>query len=292
MNAVIYFFFRCFIFIFRIIPFRGLYLFSDLVFFIVYYFVGYRKKVVFTNLRNSFPDKCEAEIKTIACGFYHHLSDLTIESLKAFSMTEEAVVKRYQYTNVGFLDELYRKGISVICVAGHYGNWEWGGVASGTQLLHKPVGFYKPLSDKYIDAYVQRTRVQGRSMLASITRTADTFTSDWGEPAIFYMVADQSPSSPRLALWVNFLNQETATLHGPEKYARMHNLPVVFAWAKKIKRGIYSVGFEMLEPDPVNSKPGEITLRYMQKLESQIKANPEYYLWSHRRWKLTRQPKP
>ena len=154
--------------------------------------------------------------------------------------------------------------------------------------MHKPVGFYKPLSNKYIDDYVQRSRVKGRSKLASITKTAETFKTDWGEPAIFYMVADQSPSSPRLAFWLNFLNQDTAVLHGPEKYARIHNFPVVFASAKKLRRGYYSVDFQMLEPEPNQTKTGEITARFMKMLEDIIKENPEYYLWSHRRWKLQR----
>ncbi len=280
--------FRFFIFIFRFIPFSLLFGFADLVFYVIYYLVGYRKQVVFRNLRNSFPEKSDDEINSIAKGFYHHLADMLIESLKAFTMTEDAVVRRYKYNNTEILNDLYRSGQSVICIAGHYGNWEWGGLASGVQLKHKPVGFYKPLTNKYIDAYVQKTRVKGRSKLASITQTAETFKTDYGEPTIFYMVADQSPSSARLAYWVDFLNQETATLHGPEKYARIYNFPVVFASVKKVKRGYYTVDFNMLEPEPAKTKTGELTSRFMHELEEVIRAKPEYYLWSHRRWKLKR----
>jgi KDO2-lipid IV(A) lauroyltransferase len=286
MDRLISYIFRFFVLLFRFISFRVLFAFSDLIFYLVYYVVGYRKQVVFSNLQNSFPEKNENEIKAIAKGFYHHFSDLIIESLKAFTMTEDAVVNRYKYYNTAVLDELYKNGQSVICIGGHYGNWEWGGLASGAQLLHKPVGFYKPLSNKYIDNYIQKTRVKGRSKLASITETAETFKKDYGEPAIFYMVADQSPSSPRLAYWVEFLNQETAALHGPEKYARIYNFPVVFACTKKIKRGYYTVDFKMLEPEPVKTKTGELTARFMKVLEEVIRANPDYYLWSHRRWKL------
>ncbi|MEI7664340.1 MAG: lysophospholipid acyltransferase family protein, partial [Bacteroidota bacterium] len=109
---------------------------------------------------------------------------------------------------------------------------------------------------------------------------------DWGEPAAFYMVADQSPSSPRLAFWVNFLNRETATLHGPEKYARITNFPVVFACVTKLKRGYYMADFRMLEAEPAKTKTGDITSRFMKMLEDVIVEKPEYYLWSHRRWKL------
>ncbi|MCX6279713.1 MAG: hypothetical protein NT004_16715 [Bacteroidetes bacterium] len=288
MDRITFYLFRFFILVFRFIPFSWLFGFADLVFYVIYYLVGYRKTVVFENLKRSFPEKSENEITRIAKAFYHHLSDMLIESLKAFTMPEEAVVNRYKYYNTEFLDELYRKGQSVICVAGHYGNWEWGGLASGSQLKHKPVGFYKPLSNKLIDDYVQKTRVKGRSKLASIANTSDTFKTDWGEPAIYYMVADQSPSSPRLALWVDFMNQETATLHGPEKYARIHNLPVVFAYVKKVKRGYYTIDFQMLEADPSKTKTGEITRRFMQSLEKVIIEDPRYYLWSHRRWKLNK----
>ena len=288
MDYATYLFFRAFVAIFRFIPFRVLFGLADLIYYLVYYLVGYRKKVVFENLQNSFPEKSESEITRIAKGFYHHFADMLIESLKAFTMRETAVVRRYRFDNTAFLDEMYHKGRQVIVVAGHYGNWEWAGIAAGTQMLHKPVGFYKPLSNKYIDDYIQDTRVQGRSKLASIVKTSETFKTDWGEPAAFYMIADQSPSSPRLSLWVDFLNQETATLHGPEKYARVFNIPVVFANIKKLKRGFYAIEFIMLEPEPTQTKTGEITGRFMKMLENVIRENPEYYLWSHRRWKLKR----
>ncbi len=288
MNYLIYLVFRAFIFLFRFIPFRLLYGFADLVFYMVYYVAPYRKKIVFQNLRMSFPLKSASEIENIARGFYHHFTDMLIESLKAFTMTEEAVIKRYRFHNTQITDEFYTKGLPVICIAGHYANWEWAGIAAGRQMLHKPVGFYKPLSNPFIDRYIQKTRVRGRARLASIVKTAETFSTDWGQPAAFYMVADQSPSSPRLAYWLKFLNQDTAVLHGPEKYARIHNFPVVFASVTKVKRGYYTVDFQLLEAEPQKTKTGEITGRFMHMLEKEIIAKPEYYLWSHRRWKLKR----
>ena len=288
MDFFTYLVFRTFIFMFRFAPFRLLYGFADLIFYLVYHVAAYRKKVVFENLRRSFPNKSDAEISRIAKAFYHHFADMLIESLKAFTMKEDAVIRRYRFNTPVLPDEFYRKGKPVICVAGHYGNWEWAGIAAGKQMLHKPVGFYKPLSNAYIDQYIRRTRVQGRSSLASIVKTAETFKTDWGEPAAFYMVADQSPSSARMAYWVNFLNQDTAVLHGPEKYARIHDIPVIFASVTKIKRGFYSIDFKLLEPNPLQTKTGQITGRFMEMLEEVIEANPEYYLWSHRRWKLKR----
>jgi len=288
MKFLTYLVFRSYTFLLSLMPFRLLYFLSDGIYFLLYRVVRYRKRVVFNNLRNSFPEKSDKELKIIARKFYHHLSDVLVESMKAFTMKEEDVVKRYEYENTEFLDELYRQGKSVICVGGHYNNWEWAGIASGTQLKHLPVGFYKPLTNKLVDDYVQKTRVRGRSLLVSISNTSAVFSKDYGEPAIFYMVADQSPSNARLAYWVQFLNRDTATLHGPEKYARLYNLPVVFAFPRKIKRGHYKLKFIMLVEDPSKTKTGEITQIYMSALEKIIREKPEYYLWSHRRWKHKR----
>lgn len=288
MNYIIYLAFRIFVAVFYFMPFWLLYAFSDFLSFIFYHVARYRTKVVLTNLRNSFPDKQEEEIGKIAKGFYRHLADMLVESLKAFTLTEDAVRRRYVFRNAELVNDFYREGRSVIMVAGHYGNWEWPGLAAGTQLLHKPVGFYKPLSNKFIDRYLQRSRVKGRSQLASITHTAEIFARDWGEPVVFYMVADQSPSSGRLAYWLKFLNQDTAVLHGPEKYARLRNLPVIYARIKKIRRGNYTAEFVLLETEPAGSGTGVITERFMRMLEADIKEEPRYYLWSHRRWKLNR----
>jgi KDO2-lipid IV(A) lauroyltransferase len=244
--------------------------------------------VVYQNLRNSFPGKSEKEIKKIAKAFFHHLTDVSLESLKAFTMTEQAVVGRFRMKPSTFMDKVFDEGRSVIVVAGHYNNWEWPGIAAGTQMKHKPVGFYKPLSNPYVDAYTRRTRVQGRSALVSINDTLAVFKTDWGEPAAFYMIADQSPSSVRLAYWVHFLNQETATLHGPEKYARVNNMPVVYCDVQKVSRGNYEVEFIVLSENPVDTKTGEITALFMKMLEEKILEKPQFYLWSHRRWKHKR----
>jgi len=286
MDFIVYLLFRAFVAIFWLLPFSVAFMFSDLTYLVIYRLIGYRKQVVMTNIRNSLPGKSEEEYRRIAKAFYHHMGDMLVESLKSFTMPEAKIVERYKYTRTEELNQCYREGRGTICVAGHYGNWEWGGIASGTQLLHKPVGFYKPLSNKYIDAYTQRTRVQGRSVLVSINDTRQVFEKDWGEPPIFYMIADQSPPTARLAHWVTFLNQDTAVLHGPEKYARVLNLPVFYAWIKPVKRGYYTVDFIPLSMDPKNTKTTEITAAFMKILEDQIIEDPRYYLWSHRRWKL------
>ena len=288
MDLFVYFIFRSFVALVSITPFTVLYGISDFIFFVLFYIVGYRKEVVLQNLLNSFPEKTKEEIDSIARSFYHHLCDTLVESLKAFSMTEPDVVKRFEMKPSEFLEKVYKEGKSVIVVAGHYNNWEWPGLASGPQMFHRPVGFYKPMTNRFIDEFVKKTRVRGRSVLVSINDTIAVFKTNWGEPAGFYMIADQSPSSVRLAYWVQFLNQETATLHGPEKYARVYNMPVVYADIQKIARGSYVAEFILLCENPAQTKTGEITRKFMNMLESKIREKPEYYLWSHRRWKHKR----
>jgi len=285
-DLLTYILFRAFVFVYRFIPFRVMYIFSDGMFYLLYYILRYRRDVVTTNLRNSFPEKPEQELKQIEKGFYHHLCDLLLESIKSSAVSETALRERYRIVDPEPMDSLYRQGRPVIVVTGHYNNWEWGGIVGGYYLMHRPVGFYKPLSNPYMDRYIQKTRVKGRSVLASITRTTEFFAMPMEEPAVFYMISDQSPSSPRLAYWVTFMNQDTATLHGPEKYARLYNYPVLFMDVQKLKRGKYTFGFELLAENPNTFRTGEITALFMKRLERQIREKPEYYLWSHRRWKL------
>jgi Kdo2-lipid IVA lauroyltransferase/acyltransferase len=254
----------------------------------VYYIIRYRKKVVVMNLKNSFPEKTTKDISIITRQFYHHFCDVFLESLKSFSMSEKEVCNRYKFINPDLGNKFYDEGKPIIVIAGHFNNWEWGGIAAGTQLKHKPIGFYKPLSNDAIDKYLQKTRVKGRSLLASITKTSETFQVFRNEPAAFYMIADQRPSSLRFAYWMKFLNQDTPVLHGPEKYARIYNYPVFYADIQKVKRGYYEVEFILLNADPKNSKTGEISGKFMNILEEKITVHPQYYLWTHKRWKYTR----
>ena len=287
MKKLTYYLFRAFVFLFGIAPFRLVYFFSDGFFYIIYFIIRYRKKVVFDNLKNSFPGISEKEITRIAMAFYRHFCDIMIESGKAFTMDEETITRRFRFINPQILDEYFNQNRNVIVVGGHYNNWEWAGLASGSQLKHKPVGFYKPLSNIFIDQYIQRTRVRGRSVLASIKRTTESFQL-YKESCAFYMVADQSPSTIRLALWVKFLSQDTPFLHGPEKHAKLNNLPVYYADIQKIKRGYYTVELILIEAEPLTSPPGAITEKYAKILEQKIIEKPQFWLWSHRRWKHKR----
>ncbi len=288
MKFIVYLFFRIFVFLFSILPFRLLYLHSDILYCILFHIFKYRKDVVFDNLRKSFPEKSEEEIRAIAKGFYKNLSDITLESIKGFSMSKKTFLKRYRILNSELLDTYFEKGQNLIALAAHYGNWEWAAVSFGFQLKFKCLGLYKPLSNKYIDEYLLKKRSVLGMNLVPIKDTYKTFASNHEKPALFLMASDQSPSNIKRAIWVNFLNRDTACLHGAEKYAKMYNLPLLYFDLERIKRGYYQISISVLEENPQNLPDGEITKLYMQHLERVIRKKPENWLWSHRRWKHKR----
>ncbi len=292
MQYILYIIFLISIYFIAIIPFWILYPFSNFIAFLFYHIFKYRKKVILNNLRNSFPEKTEKEIISIAKKTYQNLSDIIVESIKTFTMTTKSVTKRFKVINPEILDTYHQKGQSIIGVTGHYGNWEWGAMAGSLQIKHRAIAIYKPLSNKYIDNFIKRTRAENGTLLKSIYKTSETFENFKNQTCIFLLVADQSPSSTRKAIWVDFFNQDTACLHGPEKYATSYNYPIVFLNLQRVKRGHYELRIDKLIEDPSILKEGEVTKLYMNKLEETIRKKPEDWLWSHKRWKRTRKDIP
>lgn len=283
-----YIFFLLFVGLFTILPFRVAYLFSDFVYFILFYLTGYRKKISYENLKKSFPEKTEKEIQKILKQFYHHLGDLLVEGIKGFSMTRKQIVKRHKMVNPEILQSFLDKGQSVICTTAHYNNWEWGTMSGTLQVNGKAMGLYMPLSNPYIDKFMKKTRSGKGTELISIFRTLHGFRDRKDQVYGYMLAADQNPPNARFAYWMTFLNQETACINGPEKYARMFDYPVLFLTINKVKRGYYEIVMEQITDNPNSLDKGEITVRYMRLLEKNIRKTPQYWLWSHRRWKKSR----
>ena len=158
-----------------IMPFRVMFIFSDFVYFIIYQLVGYRRKVVLANLSSSFPEKSSREIKLLTQKFYHHLCDISLESIKGFTMRPEELIQRHHILNPALADHYFDRGLSTIAVPGHYNNWEWGSLSPGLQIKFPIVCFYKPMSNKRIDTFVKKHRAKFNTRLASIRETAKTF---------------------------------------------------------------------------------------------------------------------
>jgi KDO2-lipid IV(A) lauroyltransferase len=288
MDLLLYLIFRLFAGVFVLFPFRLLYFFSDMFYYLAFYVIKYRKPIVFSNLRRAFPDKPEDEIHKIAKQYYKYLADIMVESLKGFTMSRKSIVKRHKILNPEILDKYYEKNLSIIGVSGHYGNWEWGSISGGLQVKHLPIAFYKSLSNPYIDRFLKRSREKCGTKLVSINKTFDTFQANQAKTCIYLMIADQSPKNLEKAYWLDFFGIDTPFLHGTEKYAKMYNLPVVYIDIKPTKRGFYELELIPLTDAPNTFKDGELTKRYAQMLEHRIKDNPQYWIWSHRRWKRSR----
>lgn len=289
MNFILAILFIFFVVLIGIIPFFLLYGVSDFIRFFLFKVFKYRRTVVETNLRESFPDRSEKEIQELVSKFYTNLSDVLIEGIKAFTMTHKQVIKRHHVVNPEVVDPLTEAQRSFIAVPCHYGNWEWGSMSGSLQLPQQNVVFYKPLNNKWVDKFVRWSRAKYRSNLVSVYKTARVFQQYAPNNSVFIMASDQSPSNIRKAIWVKFLGRDTAFLHGPEVYARKFNLPVVFVDIQRIKRGFYELELSLITDNPSELNEGEITQRYAKKLETAILNKPENWLWSHRRWKHTKE---
>lgn len=221
---------------------------------------------------------------------YKNLADVFLEGVKAFAMTTRQVVLRHKLVNPEVLNQFYQSGRSVIGVTAHYGNWEWGSLSASLQTSFNTVAFYKRIDNPYIDRFVLRSRSKFGTTLASINETAETFEKYSSIPTAFLMAADQRTIRSKLdaAYWIDFLGIDTPFLHGPEKYARAYNLPVIYINVQRRRRGFYEIELSVLTENPSELPDGEITRRYAKKLEEVIRKQPENWLWSHRRWRLGR----
>jgi KDO2-lipid IV(A) lauroyltransferase len=270
------------------LPFPVLYFMSDALFVVFYHVAGYRKKVVRTNIRNSFPDKTEKERLAIERAFYRHFCDLVFESLKVFTISAEEVHQRMKIKNPELADRFFKEGRSIIIAGGHYNNWELFAVAIDEAIRHQAKGIYKPLANKYFDRKMQLTRGKFGLELVHHRKVKESFEADKDKLTAMIFAIDQAPTQYAPPLWMTFLNQETAMLTGTEKYAKRYNYPVVFGGIRKIKRGHYEFEMELACENPAETPDGEITIITNRLLERDIQREPAYWLWSHRRWKHKR----
>lgn len=285
MNLLLTFVFTIFVFIIGILPFRVLYIFSDLMYFVLLYVMKYRKSVVRQNLEDCFPEKSKKEIDQLVSLSYKNLTDVIVEGIKAFTMTDRQIRERHKVLNPELVDHLKNNKTGIIAAPCHYGNWEWGSMSPSLYFDHTIIVFYKPLSNPYINRFVNKNRSRTGGILTSIYKTSETFKELINQKVIYIMAADQSPSNAKRAIWVDFMGRETAFLHGLELYGKTYNYPVVFTDIKRVKRGFYELTLSIISDHSAETGPGDITRLYAQKLETAIKNKPEDYLWSHKRWK-------
>lgn len=271
-------------------PLRILYIFSDLFYPIVYYVIRYRKEVVFKNLHNAFPEKTDKEIEHIAKKFYRHFCDLFVEIIKLLHISHEEISKRMKYRGANPFLEEFEKNKMVLGVLGHFNNWEWGS-ALGMKGPYQFASIYKPLTNKYFDKLMIKIRAQFGGELIPMAKTGRIMANYMrdGKLTVFNFIADQAPVKSEIQYWTTFLNQDTPVYLGIEKLALKTHQPVYFGKFIKVKRGYYEAVVEKLCDDCNDLPPHELTERHLKALEAAIRENPEYWLWSHRRWKIKKE---
>lgn len=269
-----------------ILPFRLLYGFSDIVWFFMYRIFKYRKKVVKSNLRLVFPDKSKEDIEDICSNFYHHLCDMILEAVKSMTISEASIRKRYKFSNVDLIHGLEEKQKSIMLMCAHYGSWEWIFILQ-TYVNHKGYAVYKRLANKYFDKLVKRIRAKYNSHLITTKETYEilTKTQKEGQLTINGFVSDQSPKAQKALHWNEFMGIKVPMYVGSETIAKKFDMAVVFFRVKRLKRGYYETTFETITETPNKYKDFEITDIFFKLVEKQIHQAPQYYLWTHKRWK-------
>lgn len=270
------------------LPYPLLYFLSDFTFIILYRVIGYRKNVVFNNIKNSFPEKTEPEQKEIMYKFYHHFCDLVFEGLKGFTVSKKEIHRRMKVRNPEVLSRFYKENKDIILVGGHYNNWEVFAAGLGLRTKYIPIGIYKPLKNKYFDKKMKDSRERFRLIMCPMKETKVYMEKDFGEPKATIFAIDQSPSNTKSCHWMTFLNQDTPVFYGAEKYAKEFNSPVVFGTIHKVKRGFYELEYDVICESPRETANDEITELNTKRLEKDIIEKPEFWLWTHRRWKHSR----
>lgn len=270
------------------LPFKVLYLLSDLLYYPVYYLVRYRRKIVRKNLLESFPDKRLEEILGIEKKFYHFFVDMALESCKLLSMSTDEMKRRMRFVNMDLANQKLSQGKSVSLYLGHFGNWEW--VSSMTLWLHKDAvkaQIYHQLRNKPMDRLMRVVRGRFGSISVDMYKTA-RFMSNASKDDKSYIIgfiADQSPKKREVRDFADFLNHSIPVLTGTEKLTKHYGYDALFLSMKRIKRGYYECELIPLHDHPQDLPNYELTQLYLQKLEAEIQQRPELYLWTHNRFK-------
>jgi KDO2-lipid IV(A) lauroyltransferase len=271
------------------LPFALIYGISNGLSFVLNRVLKYRKKIIIQNLTNSFSTYSEAEIKTVTDNFYNHFADLILEGIKMLSLSKKQVMQRYVCKNPEILTPYFEQKKSVILVSSHYNNWEYMVLSLDMQFKHHGVGVGKLQKNKKFDEILNSYRQRYGTEVVFKHNIRETFETYEQQhlPTAYMMLFDQSKKSKK-SYWTTFLNQDTDFIFGPEYFAKKYDFPVFYYNVKKIKRGFYEFDLTPVSEHPNQTEYSEITEKCVRILEQTINEKPQYWLWSHRRWKRKR----
>ena len=282
-----------FIYALALTPFRLLYLISDGLSIVLYHIVGYRKEVVRANLiRTGFGDD---PVKRLAIekAVYKHFCDLYLETFKSLTLSKRQIQKRFVVHNSSLMQDLASQGKSVIMMCGHYASYEWL-LSMGYYSEHTAYGIYAPLANPYFDKLVIKARRRYGAFLIPRRQTLTTIKkhAENNHLALYGFASDQSPQIKKKTYFRSFFGTEVPVFTGAERIAKEHDIPVLMAKVRRVKRGFYETEIMVLSNNPKEVKDFEITDQFTEELESLIKEDPSHYLWTHNRFKRLRKTTP
>ena len=279
-------------YVFSLLPLRILYVLSDLLFWLLYAVVGYRKAVIRKNLKESFTEKSEEELRKVERGFYRFFCDYLVETIKMMTISKENIRRRLTFKGTELVDEIVESGQSCAVYLGHLGNWEW---VTSLPLWVTPKAqcgqIYHPLENKEFDRLFlySRQRLGAKCIAMQDTLREILKYRKENQPVVIGYISDQVPFWTNIHHWVDFLHHDTPVLTGTERIARKVNHAVFFLDVHRVRRGYYEAEFKLITREPQKMDEFEITDIYFKLLEESIRRAPEFWLWSHNRWKRTRE---
>lgn len=274
------------LFLLSLLPFWILYRIADVLFLLLFHVSKYRRKVVQENLRNAFPEKSRDELAIIEKDFFKYLCDLIIEIIKGITISEKEMKRRVVVTNPELVQEYFAKGKSIIAVSGHYCNWEFAAMNFCFHNNKKFLIIYKPLSNPVFNNLFIKIRGRFGGIPVAMNQVMRKMVDYKNELTVSVLVGDQTPAKAEVNYFTTFLNQQTAVFLGIEKLAKHMDDAVVFYDMKRLKRGFYSYTLVPLIENAKETATYEITEAHVRYLESMINKEPQYWLWSHKRWKF------
>ena len=268
------------------LPFRLLYVLSDIVFVLVYYVFGYRRKVVKANLLIAFPDYTDARRKEIEIKFYKHMCDMFLEMMKTMSISKQEMEKRFVFKILDVYLDLEKKGKSIAMMMAHYASYEWA-ILMNTKISFEAFAIYKRLSNPYFDNLVRKIRSNFKTRLIHTRESVGIIERNEIEKnqGLYGFISDQSPRAKGRRYLGLFMGIEVPVFTGAEMLAKRFDMNVIYLKVTKVKRGFYEAEIEILAEDVKNVPDYQITDLFLKKVENQINEAPEYYLWTHKRWK-------
>ena len=279
-------------YVFSLLPLRIHYVLSDLLFWLLYGVVGYRKAVIRKNLRESFPEKSEEELRKIERGFYRFFCDYLVETIKMMTISKENIHRRLTFKGTELVDEIVESGQSCAVYLGHLCNWEW---VTSLPLWVTPKAqcgqIYHPLENKEFDRLFLYSRQRFGATCIAMQDTLREIVNyrSKNQPVVIGYISDQVPFWTNIHHWVDFLHHDTPVLTGTERIAKKVNHAVFFLDVHRVRRGYYEAEFKLMTREPQKMDDFEITDIYFKLLEESIRRAPEFWLWSHNRWKRTRE---